>query len=281
MINYILNGKVIIIHLIVGLIKNIFQYFPKPFSRDIKIKLDLSNYATKTYLKSINLRYFRRKSHFDEDGVQNYLVFQSMFEYFTLNNSIRITKWKSKGLSNESLEVISTSNSSLSPLVNNYIDRAKIKFRGSILQQKTIAYNHEKVVNIYVVYEITNVKYNNNPIQKNVLFETIKLTKNADIKKYKCSGNGSGFDSQIFYDHPSGGISKDVIIFGVDLSSSTNTANNKKNILILGNSPIKGLGEHSLSAGKIYSINFTKTTTKFCLSLHYNGANSYLFVNGT
>ena len=29
------------------------------------------------------------------------------------------------------------------------------------------------------------------------------------------------------------------------------------------------------------SINFTKVNTKCCLSLHYNGANSYLFVNGT
>ena len=31
----------------------------------------------------------------------------------------------------------------------------------------------------------------------------------------------------------------------------------------------------------MYSINFTRINTKFCLSLHYNGANSYLFVNGT
>ena len=31
----------------------------------------------------------------------------------------------------------------------------------------------------------------------------------------------------------------------------------------------------------MYSINFTVTRKKFCLSLHYNGANSYLFVNGT
>ena len=31
----------------------------------------------------------------------------------------------------------------------------------------------------------------------------------------------------------------------------------------------------------MYSINFTVTKRKFCLSLHYNGANSYLFVNGT
>ena len=42
----------------------------------------------------------------------------------------------------------------------------------------------------------------------------------------------------------------------------------------------QGLGEHSLTAEKMYSINFTVTKKKFCLSLHYNGANSYLFVNG-
>ena len=36
-----------------------------------------------------------------------------------------------------------------------------------------------------------------------------------------------------------------------------------------------------MAAEKLYSINFTKHFTKFCLSLHYNGADSYLFVNGT
>ena len=54
----------------------------------------------------------------------------------------------------------------------------------------------------------------------------------------------------------------------------------KKDILVLGKGPTQGL-EHTLSAEKMYSINFTKENTKFCLSLHYNGANSYLFVNGT
>ena len=44
---------------------------------------------------------------------------------------------------------------------------------------------------------------------------------------------------------------------------------------------MQGLGEHSLTAEKVYSINFTVSNKKFCLSLHYNGANSYLFVNGT
>ena len=204
------------------------QYFPKPFNKDINVNVNLSNYATKKDLENINLGYFRGKSHFDEDDVQNYLVLQSMLEYFTKNNSIWITKWKSKGLSNESLEVISTSNNSLSPFINNYVGKARLKFRGSILRQKAIIYHHKNVVNLYVVYEITNFKYNNNPILTNSLFGAIKLTKNADLKKYKYSGYGIGFDSQIFYNHLSGGVTRDTIIFGVDMSSKTNTANKEK-----------------------------------------------------
>ena len=65
------------------------------------------------------------------------------------------------------------------------------------------------------------------------------------------------------------------------MSSSSRIDNKKKDILILGKGPTQGLGEHLLSAEKMYSINFSKVNTKFCLSLHYNGANSYLFVNGT
>ena len=64
-------------------------------------------------------------------------------------------------------------------------------------------------------------------------------------------------------------------------SSSIHADNNGKDILILGIGPTQGLGEHSLTAEKIYSINFSMGAKKFCLSLHYNGANSYLFVNGT
>ena len=64
------------------------------------------------------------------------------------------------------------------------------------------------------------------------------------------------------------------------MSSSVHVDNKKKGILILGNGPTQGL-EHALTAEKIYSINFAVTRKKFCLSLHYNGANSFLFVNGT
>ena len=74
-------------------------------------------------------------------------------------------------------------------------------------------------------------------------------------------------------------VGRNVIIFGIDMSSSLHTDNKEKYILILGKGPTQGL-EHTLTAEKLYSINFTKENTKFCLSLHYNGANSYLFVNG-
>ena len=65
------------------------------------------------------------------------------------------------------------------------------------------------------------------------------------------------------------------------MSLSVHVDNKKKDILIIGKGRTQGLGEHSLSAEKMYSINFTKVNTKCCLSLHYNGANSYLFPNGT
>ena len=64
------------------------------------------------------------------------------------------------------------------------------------------------------------------------------------------------------------------------MSSYIHIDNKKKDILVLGKVPTQGL-ESTLTAEKMYSINFTVTKKKFCLSLHYNGGNSYLFVNGT
>ena len=64
------------------------------------------------------------------------------------------------------------------------------------------------------------------------------------------------------------------------MSSFTKIDNRKKDISILGKGSTQGL-EHTLPAEQIYSINFTENNKKFYLGLHYNGANSYLFVNGT
>ena len=63
------------------------------------------------------------------------------------------------------------------------------------------------------------------------------------------------------------------------MSSTVHIDNKGKDILVLRKRPTQGL-EHTLTAEKMYSINFTEKNKNFCLSLHYNGANSYLFVNG-
>ena len=73
---------------------------------------------------------------------------------------------------------------------------------------------------------------------------------------------------------------RNVIIFRVNMSSSPHIHNKEKDILILGKGTTQAL-EHTLTAEKLCSINFTKENTKFCLSLYYNRANSYLFVNET
>ena len=64
------------------------------------------------------------------------------------------------------------------------------------------------------------------------------------------------------------------------MSSSTKVNNRKTDILIYGKGLMQGL-EHTPSAEKMYSINFTQNNKNFCLSLHYNKENSCLFVNGT
>ena len=118
------------------------------------------------------------------------------------------------------------------------------------------------------------------PTLKNCLFGAVTLTKNADIDQYSYSVYGIGFDRKTTFSFPSCEFSQNVIIFVVDMSSSAHVDNKKEDILILGRGPTQGL-EHTLNAEKMYLINFTVTKKKFCLSLHYNGENSYLFVNGT
>ena len=108
----------------------------------------------------------------------------------------------------------------------------------------------------------------------------MQLTKNADIDKYRYFGYSIGLNRRGTFSIPSAGFGSNMIIFGVDMSSFTKIDNRKKDILILVDSPTQGL-EHKLTAEKMYSISFNETKEKFCLSLHYNGANSYLFANGT
>ena len=142
-------------------------------------------------------------------------------------------------------------------------------------------FNHGKLVNIYIVYELgASSSSISDPTLKNYFFVAVTLTKNADFENNMYSGYGIGFDRRSSFTYPGGGFGQNVLIFGADMTSSAHIYNKKKNISVLGKGQKQGL-EHILTAEKMYSINFNLTKKKFCLSLHYNEANSYLFANDT
>ena len=111
------------------------------------------------------------------------------------------------------------------------------------------------------------------------MVDAVTLTKNEDSDKYGYSVYRNGFDRRSSFSFPGGGFGQHVLIFGANMNSCVQIDNKKKDILVLQKGLTQGL-EHALTAEKMYSINFTVTKRKFCLSLLYNGANSYLFVNG-
>ena len=156
-------------------------------------------------------------------------------------------------------------------------DKTRLRFNGGCLkQQNKPIYTHSTIVNIlFMSFWLLA------PWPRNCLFGAVKLTKNADIDKYRYSSYGIRFYRKGSFSFPGDGFGQNVIIFGVDMSFSVHVDNKKKDILIIGKGPTQGLGEHSLTAEKIYSMNFIVTRKKFSLSLHYNGTNSHLFVNST
>ena len=81
-------------------------------------------------LKTFDSRYFIGKSHFEEDGTQNYLVFQPMYRYFKLDtNTFYILSWQSKGLSNEN---IAPPNTNFSPSINYVGNKIRVRFTGTV-----------------------------------------------------------------------------------------------------------------------------------------------------
>ena len=97
--------------------------------------------------------YFRGKSHFQEDGAQNYLVFQPIIRYFRINGKY-ILSWKSKGLSDETITPYATSDNTLTPLIDHYGTRVRLKFNKSCLKQPnwlTYDYGH-KVNEVYCLW---------------------------------------------------------------------------------------------------------------------------------
>ena len=93
-------------------------------------------------LKTFDSSYFIGKSHFDEDGTQNYLVFQPLNKYFNLiTNTLSIL---SKGLSTENFDPPTTS---LSPSINYVGNEIRVTFNGSWLKQSNnLRYTHKTIL---------------------------------------------------------------------------------------------------------------------------------------
>ena len=185
-------------------------------------------------LKTFDSGYFIGKSHFGEDGPQNYLVFQPMYRYFKIvTNTDYISLWKSKGLSYESIKPPTTSHNNLNPALNYYGTKIRVKITGSCLKQSKISYNHRKVVNIYIVYELEAFSSHfDDPIIKNCLFGAVTLTKKADIDKYRYSGYGIVFDRRGRFSFPGVGFGQNTILFGTNMNSSIHIDNKGKDINI-------------------------------------------------
>ena len=116
--------------------------------------------------KSPMYRYFKRIAG---AGSGNYIYF-----------------WKSKGLSDERLDSITASNYKITPELSFYGTKTKVELNGSRLKQDKVTYNHGKIINIYIVYEINqNYSISSYPTLENCLFGAVSLTKNTDIDQYK------------------------------------------------------------------------------------------------
>ena len=73
---------------------------------------------------------------------------------------------------------------------------------------------------------------------------------------------------------------RNVLIFGVHENSVVHSNNKANNIFIMGDGFVQGINDTTLYAEKTYYKKFSAVDEKFVLSLHYNGDNSYLLVNG-
>ena len=123
-------------------------------------------------LEKFDPAYFKGKNYFEEDGTQNDLVFQPVYKYFEKTGE-KVSSWKSKGLSDE--KNISTTTSTDRSATKTIYDNARIKvrFNGDLLRQNQVTYNHEPVVNIFIISETAPDTKTSNITLENCLFSVV------------------------------------------------------------------------------------------------------------
>ena len=219
------------------------------------------------------------------------LVYDCKLNSFKIYASSSILDWKPKNIYDPSNKNELSSNRNINnfyPSIKNISGELYVSFSGNYFVQDIINTSNN-VMNIYCVYKLDPIDFssNNKFTIQNALFGAIEITKNANTSKYKYKGYGICFDeSEEFtqvrkegnFNHTTS--ARNVIIFGADMSFSKHANNKANNIYVMVKDYIQKINGTTIYAEKMFYRNFTDPGHKFILSLHYNGDNSYLFVNG-
>ena len=194
---------------------------------------------------------------------------------------------------NSSVKGIEDTKTNLPELKND--GRMYVYLQGNYFKQNNLVNtNNNKVIsigviNIYCVYKLDPIASNRDTTftKQNALFGAMQSAKNADIKNADYKGYGICFDERSQFGHTRTEAGRahttngrNVLIFGVDMSFSIHKTNRENHIYVMGDGFTQGIHDTTLYVEKNYRRNFTDLGKKFLLSLHYNGDDSYLFVNG-
>ena len=195
-----------------------------------------------------------------------------MFSSFVTPTGSNISEWKSSGLCDKD-------DVSLKARQNGKLN---VRFSKNMLKQTKIAYSHGSVINVYITYRLRKRTINNRDFTLgNCLFGAVKITKDVNTSHYKYSSYGIAYDHNGSYSFGNNNNSRNLIIFGCDISFSTHANNRANNIYKLGKYFIQGVNGTAIYAEKMYKTDPSIQEKMYVLSLHYNGDNSYLFINGT
>ena len=203
----------------------------------------------------------------------------------------KISTWKSMGIfnyyGNSNMSAVGDTSGNLPDLKNDA--RMHVYLSGNYFKQdKTRIPNNNNAINIYIVYKLDPIASSRDTTFtiQNALFGAMQITKNADTSKYDNKGCGICFDERSEFGHTitEGGFAhttdaRNILIFGADMSFSVHKTNRANHIYFMGTGLTQGIHDTTLYAEKNFYRNFTDPGKKFILSLHYNGDNSYLFVN--
>ena len=204
-----------------------------------------------------------------------------------------ISAWKSTGIYNYSsrsnMNALGNSKNDLLHLKND--GRMHVYLSGNHFQQnKKIIPNNDNAINIYYVYKLDPIASSRDTsfTIKIELFGAMQITKIAtDNTKDNYKGYGICFDERNQFGHTitEGGFThttngRNVLLFGADMSFSVHATNRANHIYLMGDGLMQGINDTTIYVEKNYYIIFMDPGKKFVLNLHYNGDNSYLFVNG-